>query len=361
MNVLRASLPGIAPALFARAVAASLMALLAACQSQESAAPSAPAVIQGAHAVTGNATYRERIMPPPGSSLRVQLIDNLLADTPKAVIAETTVTDFAGPPIAFTLPFDPAKLRANGQYGLHAALSGPDGKLMFVSDTRVSVDPSANVPVEIPMIQVGASPAAASEGGASPEHAAPAPTNWQCGDLRVGATFDNVAQKVTLSYGGRSRSLPLATSASGARYADDIGNEFWTKGDSGTLTLDGDKHECTRTNLASPWDDARSRGVAFRAVGNEPGWLVEVGRGEAPALHAQLDFGSRNVDIASVQSRPKGDGWTGKTANGTQVELIAERKPCQDDAGIGFDVTAQLRAGGKTYTGCGAFLDPPPR
>ena len=33
----------------------------------------------------------------------------------------------------------------------------------------------------------------------------------------------------------------------------------------------------------------------------------------------------------------------------------------QDDAGIGFDVTAQLRAGGKTYTGCGAFLDTPTR
>ena len=348
MTVLRTPLAGIAtPALAAMALALSL----AACQPRESTTAPAPSMTQGAHAVTGNATYRERIMPPPGSSLRVQLLDNLLADTPKAVIAETTVTDFAGPPIAFTLPFDPAKLRPNGQYGLHATLSGPDGKPMFLSDTRVSVDPSANVPVEIPMIMVGASPA-----GAPAQAAAPAPTNWQCGDLRVGATFDNVAQRVTLSYSGRSRTLPLAVAASGARYADDIGNEFWTKGDSGTLTLDGEKHECTRTNLASPWDDARSRGIAFRAVGNEPGWLVEVGRGDAPSLHAQLDFGSRNIDIASVQPRAKGEGWTGKTANGTQVELVTQRKPCQDDAGASFDVTAQLHAGGKTYTGCGAFL-----
>lgn len=348
MTVLRNSLPGIAtPAFVAMAVAV----LLAACQPRESATTPAPPMTQGAHAVTGNATYRERIMPPPGSSLRVQLLDNQLADTPRSVIAETTVTDFAGPPIAFTLPFDPAKLRANGQYGLHATLSGPDGKPMFLSDTRVPVDPSANVPVEVPMIMVGPSPAAAPA-----QAAAPAPTNWQCGDLRVGAAFDNVAQRVTLSYSGRSRTLPLAVAASGARYADDIGNEFWTKGDSGTLTLDGDKHECTRTHLASPWDDARSRGIAFRAVGNEPGWLVEIGRGDAPSLHAQLDFGSRNIDIASVQPRKNGDGWTGKTASGTQVELVTQRKPCQDDAGAGFDVTAQLHAGGKTYTGCGAFL-----
>jgi uncharacterized lipoprotein YbaY/uncharacterized membrane protein len=357
MTVLRISLPGIATPLLATMAAV----LLVACEPRQNATTGAsptpaPPMTQGAHAVTGNATYRERILPPPGATLRVQLLDNLLADTPKAVIAETTVEDFAGPPIAFTLPFDPAKLRANGQYGLHATLAGPDGAPVFVSNTRVPVDPSANVPVEIAMVHVGAPVA-----GASPEPASPPPTNWQCGDLRVGATFDNVAQRVTLSYSGRTRSLPLAMSGSGARYADDIGNEFWTKGDSGTLTLDGEKHECTLTKQASPWDDARARGIAFRAVGNEPGWMVEVGRGEAPTLHAQLDFGSRKLDIASVQPRAKGDGWTGTSASGTQVELVAERKPCQDDSGAKFDVTAQLRAGGKTYTGCGAFLDPPAR
>jgi len=341
MTVMRTSLPG--------AVASVLMtvAALAGCQPQGDTAAAVPSMTQGAHAVTGTATYRERIQVPPGSSLRVQLLDNLLADTPKAILADATVKDVGGSPIAFTLPFDPAKLRVNGQYGLHATLAGPDGAPMFVSDTRVPVDPSANVPVEIAMVQVGATNAVA---------ASPSPTNWQCGDLRVGARFDNAAGNVTLTYSGRSRSLPLAMSGSGARYADDAGNEFWTKGDSGTLTLDGEKHDCTRTNVASPWDDARSRGVAFRAVGNEPGWLVEVGQGEAPSLHAQLDFGSRKLDIASVQPRAKGDGWTGKSANGTQVELVAERKPCQDDAGATFDITAQLRAGGKTYSGCGAFL-----
>lgn len=328
-------------------VALAVAVLIAACKPQESAP--LPPMTQGAHAVTGTATYRERIAPPPGSSLRVQLLDNLLADTPKAVIAQTTVKDAAASPIAFTLPFDPTKLRPNGQYGLHATLAGPDGAPWFVSDTRVPVDPSANVPVEIAMVRVG---------GASASADAPEPTNWQCGDLRVGAAFDNVARRVTLTYSGRSRSLPLAVSASGARYADDAGNEFWTKGDSGTLTLDGEKHECTRTNLASPWDEARARGVAFRAVGNEPGWLVEVGRGEAPSLHAQLDFGSRKLDVAQVQPRADGTGWTGRTANGMQVELTTQRKPCQDPAGATFDITAQLRAGGKTYSGCGAFLEP---
>lgn len=312
-------------------------------------APATPSMTQGAHAVTGTATYVERIAPPPSASLRVQLLDNLLADTPQAVIAETVLTDVAGPPFAFSLPFDPSKLRPGGQYGLHASLSGGDGKLWFVSDTRVPVDPARNEPVEIRMIRVTGNDATASSA-----------THWQCGDSRVGATFDAATEKVALSINGRMLSLPLARSASGARYADEQGNEFWTKGGSGTLTLAGkDKSECTRAEGPSPWDAARARGIAFRAVGNEPGWMVEVGRGETPSLHAQLDFGARTLDVASAQPRKDGTGFTGQTANGTKVELAIERKGCVDDmSGASFEASAQLSDGGKSYRGCGAFLAP---
>ncbi|HEY0504013.1 MAG TPA: YbaY family lipoprotein [Lysobacter sp.] len=342
-----------APAL-ALIVAATVLAL-AACQrdaapppAEPPAVPAAPAA-QGAHAITGAATYLERIAAPPGAQLRVQLLDNLLADTPKAVIAETVLQDVAGPPFAFSLPFDPAKLRPNGQYGMHASLSDADGKLWFVSDTRVPVDPARNEPVEIRMIRVADSAATA----------AAATTFWQCGESRVGATFDAKTERVALSVNGRRLTLPLARSASGARYADDQGNEFWTKGAGGTLTLAGEgKSECTQADGPSPWDQARARGIAFRAVGNEPGWVVEVGRGEAPPLKAQLDFGTRTLDVAQAQPRKDGLGFSGQTANGTKVDLAIERKRCVDNmSGASFDASAQLTAGGKTYHGCGAFLD----
>ena len=103
----------------------TVAALVAGCQPQGNTTAPAPSMTQGAHAVTGTATYRERILPPPGSTLRVQLLDNLLADTPNAVIADAMVKDVGGPPIAFTLPFDPAKLGPNGQYGLHATFKPP--------------------------------------------------------------------------------------------------------------------------------------------------------------------------------------------------------------------------------------------
>ncbi|MDI9240133.1 YbaY family lipoprotein [Lysobacter sp. LF1] len=315
----------------------------------ESTAPASPPATQGAHAITGTAAYRERIKMPPGGSLRVQLLDNLLADTPNAMIADKTFKDVAGPPYAFSLPFDPARLRPNGQYGLHASLSGPDGELWFVSDTRVPVDPERNLPVEILMVRVP------GPGEATAANA----THWQCGDTRVSATFDPKSESATLSVNGRRLTLPLVRSASGARYADEQGNEFWTKGESGTLALVGEeKSQCTPAEGPSPWDAARARNIAFRAVGNEPGWLVEVGHGETPPLHAQLDFGARNIDIAQTQPIKDGLGFTGQTANGTQVELHIENTRCQDPmSGAVFEASARLSAGGKTYHGCGAFLD----
>lgn len=105
-------------------------------------------------AIHGRATYLERIKMPPGADLAVQLVDTQLADTPQAVIASIRLDDVAGPPYEFTLPYDDAKLRANGRYGLHASLRGPDGELWFVTDTHVPVTPGGSDVVEFRMVRV---------------------------------------------------------------------------------------------------------------------------------------------------------------------------------------------------------------
>lgn len=62
---------------------------------------------------------------------------------------------------------------------------------------------------------------------------------WRCGDRPVAARFDNGAGTVTLTHDRGELVLPQARSASGARYADANGNEFWNKGNEATLTLSG--------------------------------------------------------------------------------------------------------------------------
>lgn len=305
--------------------------------------------------IHGSAYYLERIKAPPGGVFTVQLLDNQLADTQQAVIAETSLHDVAGPPYKFSLQFDPARIRPNGSYGLHANLRGPEGDLWFVTDTRVPVTPGHQDVVEFRMVRASA--------GEAPQ---PAPqlqhTSWTCDGMTFDATFDLTGERVELALPDGALSLPLATSASGARYADHRGNEFWTKGDTGTLARAGGKQsECVRADQSSkpgsPWDRAKQRGVAFRAIGQEPGWVVEVGQGEAPTLHGQLDYGERTLDVVRMQGLSGLLGWAGTQADGTPVRLVLERKACNDTMSDHlYPVQAVLEVGGTTYRGCGKFL-----
>jgi putative lipoprotein len=193
--------------------------------------------------------------------------------------------------------------------------------------------------------------------GPTPAGAASETFHWQCGELGVASHYLGHPDLLELSFSGRTLELPAAVSASGARFADDQGSEFWTRGDTASLALAGEPvRECTRSARPSPWYEAAARGVRFRAIGNEPGWLLEVGHGERPALHAELDYGGRIVDLQGL--RPAGDGWTGESADGTAVAVEVERGDCSDGmSGAGFEAAVQLRLGETLYRGCGAWLD----
>lgn len=178
--------------------------------------------------------------------------------------------------------------------------------------------------------------------------------HWQCGEVLLDARLDG--ETMHLDFSGRMLALPHVESLTGARYADTAGNAFMRQGDGAKLILSGDDgRDCSRSEHTSPWIEAAARGVAFRAVGSEPGWFVGVGKGESPPLHATLDYGDRKIDLSTTQSA--GAGYSGTTVDGVQVALKIQRAPCHDGmSGEAFEATAQLVVGDKTYHGCGAFL-----
>lgn len=183
--------------------------------------------------------------------------------------------------------------------------------------------------------------------------------NFQCGELALGVSFDDGADVARLSYSGQRLELPIAASASGARYADDGGNEFWGKGtESATLTLAGEeRRDCVATDRVSPWEQAAERGIAYRAVGQEPGWLVEVSDGDDGAsLTAHLDYGQRLLEVPALEA--EGDmRYQGRTRDGTSVALTIQERDCADPmSGERFRTAASLVVNGQEYQGCGSFL-----
>jgi uncharacterized membrane protein len=160
--------------------------------------------------------------------------------------------------------------------------------------------------------------------------------------------------RVRLDANGRGWTLPLVRSASGARYADARGTVFWSKGTTAVLEIDGEPpRDCVQARQPSPWNEALLGGVAFRAVGNEPGWFVEVDPGEAPRLRATLDYGERRIELDAVSVA---SGFVGD-AGGERVRLEIERGDCRDGmSGQRFEARATLHVGTTRYSGCGGWL-----
>lgn len=301
--------------------------------------------------IEGSVLYRERIALPPDATLRVQLVDRLIADGDDAVLAETELAAMA-PPIRFALDYDPDGLRANGEYGLLASIRGrgPGGEdtLLFASDTALPWQPGAPDPQ---IVLTRATPAA-NAGDDTGE-----PVVYQCGQARVEAQYREAA--VTLTLPDTRLSLPQAVAASGARY-EIPGTQWWTKGSEATLERNGVRTDCAEVDASSPWTEARERGVGYRAIGQEPGWIVEVYRGEKPRLTAQLDYGTRTLSYASAEPFTEPGGTVGfRAGEGVDaLELRIAREPCSDVMnGEAFDTRATLVTAGATFAGCGRYLD----
>jgi uncharacterized membrane protein len=182
----------------------------------------------------------------------------------------------------------------------------------------------------------------------------PAAMVYDCGDLAITGTFG--AGKVDLSFAdGRTLTLPLVPSGSGARYADDQGNQLFAKGPEATLTVLGEADRtCATQDVGTLAADTAALGATFRARGNEPGWTAEVQLRDRPSMHVEVDYGNTKLDIA--QANEDETGWSGTTSDGTQVALRVERVECLDDmSGEKFEAQAALSVAGEEYRGCGRF------
>jgi heat shock protein HslJ/uncharacterized membrane protein len=112
------------------------------------------------------------------------------------------------------------------------------------------------------------------------------------------------------------------------------------------------------TAADSPWEKARLQGVEFRAIGQEPGWLVELDQGRE--LRYTGDYGeTRFTAPAPEPVRDAASGTIIHTARADSRELVViiREAECQDAmSGEPFPLSVIVRYEAKELRGCGRTL-----
>ena len=163
-------------------------------------------------------------------------------------------------------------------------------------------------------------------------------------------------QTVDLVLDSDRRRLSRVPTASGERYADgDV--SVWNKGSEAILELHGRSYTCTEDRPRSIREDAKNRGVEFRASGNEPGWIFEL-------FSDRMAFLGRYGTERVITPRPQVSA--GASAGETVYAAVSEAHrltvrirevPCVDSmSGDRYETTVEVELDGKGYRGCGLRL-----
>jgi uncharacterized lipoprotein YbaY len=115
-------------------------------------------------AVSGTVSYMQRMALVPGSVVTVQLQDVSRMDAPAQILSEQVITtDGNQPPFAFQLPYSNSQFDESARLVVRATIEGPDGNLMFTSDTVTPVltngAPAENVAIVVVPVGGGATAA----------------------------------------------------------------------------------------------------------------------------------------------------------------------------------------------------------
>ncbi|MFY0664543.1 MAG: YbaY family lipoprotein [Natronospirillum sp.] len=331
----------------------ALIGLLVGCSSDNESAESAESDARTVQTVSGEAHFLERIGMPPDAYLVVQLIDLGLSDPSRALIAEQRLVDAGNPPYAFTLEFEAARLQAERQYGLQLSLFGPDDRLQFRTPAAIPLESEQEYLDDIRLIRAVDGQPRDDVATARRQQA------YQCGDLRIEVS-NAEADRLMLTLPDRDLMLRPAVSASGARFAADE-HEFWSRGDSAAqITIDGTVMNCEVTEGRSPWAEARERGVHFRAVGNEPGWVIELVAGDRQQLRLLLDYGVRELIDNDAEVDADRSVFRAELEDEAAVITLTEQTCSDTMSGQEFPVQAVLEFEEQTLTACGRFLSESP-
>lgn len=118
------------------------------------------------------------------------------------------------------------------------------------------------------------------------------------------------------------------------------------------------RKDCRLDRRQSIWESAKLNGVDFRAVGNEPGWFLEIRNSRSITLVS--NYGEDTYRFAAPQ--PVVDQQKGTTVYharnaGHELTVMLRSGPCRDSmSGESFETSVELQLDGQVLRGCGRAL-----
>ena len=165
-------------------------------------------------------------------------------------------------------------------------------------------------------------------------------------------------EKVWLFLPYKTINLPHVPAASGVKFSDGT-SLFWSKGNEAILEVDSVSYPaCINNRAKAIWEHAKLNGVDFRAIGNEPGWVLTITEGNKVMFKS--NYGQTINEFTT--STP----ITNQTTRTTRYQasekentilIILKGIPCSDTmSGEKFEATVSITLNYKKFNGCGKSL-----
>jgi len=138
----------------------------------------------------------------------------------------------------------------------------------------------------------------------------------------------------------------------GARYI------YWSKGNKAILQRPrGSLMICKMIPKQKAWAAARIRGVDFRALGQEPGWILEITRDKQISYIGNYGRDTLNTTVPKAEKNDNQITYN-VHANTHNLKVAIKDKPCNDSmSGFRFPKSVTVTLDGNTYHGCGRSLN----
>jgi hypothetical protein len=161
-------------------------------------------------------------------------------------------------------------------------------------------------------------------------------------------------KRVEVTTANRKVMLTETAQPSPARFSDGSA----TMSDLGELVRfeePGAVYWCRIEPAEVPWQEARLRGIDFRAAG-DPAWSLEIDNGVATEFAAGEGSARVVTKFPAVALGGKDSRMTMTATSGAHtLALVAERRICHH-AGSTMTLSVTVTVDGRAYTGCGRML-----